>query len=57
MKKVYAINSYEIVGFVICGLLLGANIVITALVLNSFPGSELGVFGPNYFQKVYITPW
>ena len=55
IKPIYL--SYSVIGLIISGILLCANVVATGLIINHYPGSEVGVFGPNFFQKVYITPW
>ena len=45
------------IGLTISIIILCANVIATGFILNHYPGSEVGVFGPNFFQKVYITPW
>lgn len=46
-------------GYILSAALLIVNIVVTALVINADPGSELGTFASttHYFVRVYVTPW
>lgn len=52
-------RSYQKTGLIITGGLLIISIVGTALIVNSYPLSELGLFGgsPDYFLKIYVAPW
>lgn len=51
---------WNIIGIAISVLLIGVSILVTALVINNHPGSEMGLVATDqaaYFNNVYIPPW
>lgn len=54
----FALNK-KWLGYFISIVFLAGHILATALIVNHYPGAELGTLGgnPDYFNKIYVTPW